>query len=105
MPQTTLEFEPMPTGAQHVHYSPKTRDYWQGDPPNNAQQALDRVAAGTTIAWPTVSTDNALARWNGTTGKVLQNSVVICDDNGNITGVGNPEAFGGYGRTFLLMGA
>ena len=33
------------------------------------------------------STDNALARYDGTTGKVIQNSVVIVDDTGSITGV------------------
>jgi hypothetical protein len=33
------------------------------------------------------STDNALARYNGTTGKVIQNSTVILDDNGNLSNV------------------
>jgi hypothetical protein len=33
------------------------------------------------------STDNALARYDGTTGKLIQNSVVIVDDTGSITGV------------------
>lgn len=31
------------------------------------------------------STDNAVARWDGTTGKLLQNSTVIISDTGNIT--------------------
>jgi hypothetical protein len=33
------------------------------------------------------STDNAITRFDGTTGKVIQNSVVTIDDNGNIVGV------------------
>jgi hypothetical protein len=33
------------------------------------------------------STDNALARYDGTTGKLIQNSVVIVDDTGSVTGV------------------
>jgi hypothetical protein len=33
------------------------------------------------------STDNAVTRFNGTTGKVIQNSLVIVDDTGNVTGV------------------
>lgn len=55
---------------------------------------------GTTAAWGTVtagtgdvvggasSTDNAIARYDGTTGKLIQNSVVTVDDTGNLAGVG-----------------
>lgn len=35
------------------------------------------------------STDNAVVRFDGTTGKVIQNSVVALDDNGNFTNVGS----------------
>lgn len=34
------------------------------------------------------STDNAVARFDGTTGQVIQNSAVTVDDSGNIAGVG-----------------
>lgn len=34
---------------------------------------------------PGSSTDNAVARFDGTTGKIIQNSLVIIDDAGNIT--------------------
>lgn len=34
------------------------------------------------------STDNAIARWDGTTGHLIQDSTVIVDDAGNMTGVG-----------------
>jgi hypothetical protein len=33
------------------------------------------------------STDNAITRFDGTTGKVIQNSVVVIDDSGNVSGV------------------
>ena len=33
------------------------------------------------------STDNALARYDGTTGKLIQNSVVVVDDSGNMSGI------------------
>ena len=37
------------------------------------------------VVGPASSTDNALARFDGATGKLLQNSPVTLDDNGNIT--------------------
>ena len=36
---------------------------------------------------PISSTDNAVARFNGVTGKTIQNSGVIISDSNNITGV------------------
>lgn len=39
------------------------------------------------VVGPGSSTDNAVARFDATTGKLLQNSVVLIDDTGNITGV------------------
>ena len=43
--------------------------------------SLDSLVTGTTS-----STDNAIARFDGTTGKLIQNSGVIIDDSNNITG-------------------
>lgn len=40
------------------------------------------IAGG--LAGPGVSTDNAFCRWDGTTGKIVQNSLVVADDSGNI---------------------
>lgn len=37
------------------------------------------------IDGPGISTDNAVARFDGTSGKLIQNSNVIVDDSGNIT--------------------
>ena len=40
------------------------------------------------IIGPSSSTDNAAVRFDGTTGKLVQNSGVIIDDSNNISGVG-----------------
>lgn len=58
--------------------------YWSG-----SQWLMLTPDDGSTIEGPSSSTDNAVARFDGTTGKVLQNSSVIIDDAANITGVNN----------------
>lgn len=45
------------------------------------------VAGTGDVVGPGSATDNAFARFDGTTGKLIQNSVVIGDDSGNVTGV------------------
>jgi hypothetical protein len=47
------------------------------------------------VSGPGSSTDNAVARFDGTTGTLLQNSPVIIDDSGNISGVVNIAADSG----------
>jgi len=56
---------------------------------------LDRGIAGPVgpagpgnVNGPASATDNAVARFDGTTGKLIQNSVVTIGDTGNIAGVG-----------------
>lgn len=44
-------------------------------------------SAGGDVVGPASSTDNAVARFDGTTGKLLRNSVVIISDAGAVTGV------------------
>ena len=39
------------------------------------------------VSGPSSSTDNAIARWDGTGGTLLQNSGVIIDDTDNVTGM------------------
>ncbi|MCC7509293.1 MAG: hypothetical protein IT464_07945 [Planctomycetes bacterium] len=46
------------------------------------------VGAGD-VTGPGTSTDNAIARYDGTTGKVIQNSGVTIDDSGNLSADGN----------------
>lgn len=44
------------------------------------------------VTGPVSSTDNAVARFDGTGGKTLQNSDVTIDDSGNLAGVGTINA-------------
>jgi hypothetical protein len=46
------------------------------------------------VVGPGSATDNAVARYDGTTGKLIQNSVVIVDDAGNTSGIGTLNASG-----------
>ena len=43
--------------------------------------------AGGDVTGPASSTDNAVARFDGTTGKLIQNSVTTIDDTGNASGI------------------
>jgi hypothetical protein len=46
-------------------------------------------AGGLVVSGPASSTDNAIARFDSTTGKIIQNSVVtVADTTGNVAGVG-----------------
>jgi hypothetical protein len=44
------------------------------------------------VSGPASATDNAIARFDTTTGKLIQNSLVIVDDTGNVTGVNSLTA-------------
>lgn len=46
---------------------------------------LDGIASGANVVGAASSTDNAIARFDSTTGKVIQNSAVTIDDSGNIS--------------------
>lgn len=59
------------------------------------------IKQGGTISGPASSTDNAIVRWNGTTGKVIQSSTVIIDDSGNVTGA---NSFQLADNKYLYMG-
>jgi hypothetical protein len=43
--------------------------------------------AGGDVTGPASSTDNAIARFDGVTGKLIQNSVTLIDDTGNASGI------------------
>lgn len=47
---------------------------------------LSATGTGGDVVGPASSTNNAIARFDTTTGKLLQNSVVTIDDSGNISG-------------------
>jgi hypothetical protein len=50
--------------------------------------------AGGDVVGPTSATDNAISRFDGTTGKLVQNSVVTIGDTGNVSGVGTLSVSG-----------
>lgn len=54
-------------------------------------QVVSSAASGDVVG-PASATDNALARFNLTTGKLIQNSGVIVDDTNNVTGVATLKA-------------
>lgn len=61
------------------------------------------------VTGPAASTDNAIARWDLLTGKLLQDSVVIVTDLGVMTGgtwqgVSIKEGYGGTGNTVYVIG-
>jgi len=62
---------------------------------NGAGAAPTYQDASGGIAGPVSSTDNALARWNGTGGGTLQDSTVTVTDNGEMTNTSQP-AFCAY---------
>lgn len=57
------------------------------------------------VTGPASSTNNAMARFDLATGKLLQNSVVIVDDSGNMSGVGtlNTHTIQGGSGTLALL--
>jgi hypothetical protein len=58
---------------------------------DNGTPAIIQIGAGGggsgDVTGPGSSTDNALARFDSTTGKIIQNSVGILDDSGNLSGI------------------
>jgi hypothetical protein len=50
-------------------------------------QKVDNTDAGGDVVGPASATDNAVARFDTTTGKLIQNSLVIIGDTGSVTGV------------------
>lgn len=53
----------------------------------NVLDSTGRIKHGSGVNGPSSSTDNAVARFNGTGGTAIQNSAVIIDDSNNVTGV------------------
>lgn len=54
------------------------------------------------VTGPVSSTDNAIARWDGTAGDTIQNSAAFVDDNGNVYA---PNTARGYATTATAAGA
>jgi len=60
----------------------------------DVQGALNELQTDidTRVVGPASAVDNRVARFDGTTGKLIQNSVVTLDDSGNISGIANLTA-------------
>lgn len=58
---------------------------------------------GNIVTNPGLSTDNAVARFNGATGKIIQNSGLILDDSNNITKAGDLDVDCGANNTIELI--
>lgn len=55
--------------------------------PTTHRLLVSSAGGGGGVSGPVSSTDNAVARWNGTAGDAIQNSAVIIDDTDNVTGM------------------
>jgi hypothetical protein len=56
------------------------------------------------VIGPASATDNAVARFDSTTGKLIQNSGVSIDDSNNVTGIANLSFNSGYGSSAVAYG-
>lgn len=63
--------------------------YWHSD-----QWNMIKTPTYNEISGPSGSTDNAAVRFNGNSGKIIQNSSVIIDDDENISGIDNLSTSG-----------
>lgn len=64
---------------------------------------IARASGSGNVVGPASSTDNAIVRWDGTTGELIQNSVVtIADTTGNMAGVGTLNTHTIQGGTSTL---
>jgi hypothetical protein len=54
------------------------------------------------VVGPASATDNAIARFDGVTGKLIQNSSIIIDDTDNMTGVTSMTIDGATGGTLVV---
>jgi len=80
------------TDASRIPYGPKVPSDWTTYPAS-VDEALDELASSGggsgDVSGPGSSTDNAVARFDGTGGKTIQDSGVTIDDSDNVSGVGN----------------
>jgi hypothetical protein len=75
-------------------YSPSNYDAPVNNRLGEHISAIDDALAGAAfgdVAGPASATDNAVARFDGTTGKLIQNSLVTIDDSGNISTSGTVD--------------
>lgn len=78
------------TPAEVLKWFDGTQDHSIGN--YNSSTGSFTLTGGATIGPSnSSSTDNAIVRWDGTTGRLIQNSNVTIDDSGNVIGVTAPQ--------------
>ena len=70
----------------------------------NGSITIATSGGGGDVTGPASSTDNAIARFDSTTGKLIQNSGVTIDDSNNVTGINNLSFNSGYGSAAVAYG-
>ena len=78
--------QPIADGAGYIYYNSRLKKYFVSR--GAGANAWSPIGSGDVVS-PGTSTDNAIARFNGTSGTSIENSGVLIDDSNNITGVGN----------------
>lgn len=71
------------------------------DSTDPANPVISTSGGGGDVSGPGSSTDNAIARFNGTDGKTIRNSAVLIDDSANITGATSISLLAGTNRYYL----
>jgi hypothetical protein len=116
-----VDFDRPPTAADNTYEPPfgwldTTLNEWYVCVALSSTGVATWKAAGGDVTGPASSTDNAIARFDGTTGKLLQDSTAILDDAGALSGLTtvtaddliltNPlaVAYGGTGAATLTDG-
>jgi len=62
---------------------------------------VDSGASGTgDVVWPSSSTDNALARFDLATGRLIQNSGILVDDSNNVSEINNLAIAGNFATPY-----
>jgi hypothetical protein len=64
--------------------------------------SLETLTDAGNVVGPASSTDNAIARFDGTTGELLQNSGVLIDDSDNVSGITSIIVDGATGNTLIV---
>lgn len=84
-----------PPSSGYLFYETDTDDLYAWDSVGAAWVLVGGAGGGGDVTGPGSSTDNAIARYDGITGKIIQDSVVTIDDaTGVLTGARFPNASG-----------
>ena len=84
MPRNIKNRQPVPSEAHDESYAPNDVTDWS-TVPNNVGDALDELVDNARVA--TGTTDDTLARWDGTTGDRLQGSGIVLNDDDSLGAV------------------